>query len=79
MDHMLGFLLISVLVIAAPGPDTVLTIRNTLMGGRRAGGATALGVVSGLAIWAIAASAGLAALLRASEPAFVAVKLVGAA
>ena len=41
--------------------------------------ATAAGVALGLAVWTAAASAGLAALLVASEPAFVAVKLAGAA
>jgi threonine/homoserine/homoserine lactone efflux protein len=35
--------------------------------------------VTGQAIWAITTSAGVAALLLASEPAFAAVKLVGAA
>jgi threonine/homoserine/homoserine lactone efflux protein len=35
--------------------------------------------VTGQAIWAIATSAGIAALLLASEPAFAAVKLIGAA
>jgi threonine/homoserine/homoserine lactone efflux protein len=31
-------------MIVTPGPDTALTIRNTLVGGRPAGVATALGV-----------------------------------
>lgn len=62
-----------------PGPDTALTIRNTLLGGRAGGVFTAFGVVTGQAVWAIATSAGVAALLLASEPAFAAVKLVGAA
>jgi threonine/homoserine/homoserine lactone efflux protein len=35
--------------------------------------------VCGQAVWALAASVGLAALLVASEPAFVAMKLIGAA
>jgi threonine/homoserine/homoserine lactone efflux protein len=39
---------------------------------------TTVGVVLGLAVWSLAASIGVAALLRRSEPAFVAVKLVGA-
>ena len=59
----LGFLAIAAVVVATPGPDTALTIRNTLMGGRRAGVLTALGVVSGLAVWTAAAAIGLAALL----------------
>jgi threonine/homoserine/homoserine lactone efflux protein len=40
---------------------------------------TAVGVVLGQAIWALATAAGLAAPLAASEPSFVAVRLVGAA
>ena len=75
---MLEFLSIAVLVIVTPGPDTALTVRNTLLGGRRGGIFTALGVVLGQAIWALATAAGIAALLAASEPAFIAVKLVGA-
>ena len=76
---MLAFLLVAVVVIVTPGPDTALTIRNTLAGGRRAGVRTALGVACGQASWAVAASLGVAALLVASEPVFVVLKLVGAA
>ncbi len=67
------------LVIVTPGPDTALTIRNTLLGGRSSGVATAFGVVTGQSVWALATSAGVAALLVASEPAFMTLKLVGAA
>jgi threonine/homoserine/homoserine lactone efflux protein len=74
-----AFLGVSLLVIVTPGQDTALTIRNSLVGGRRGGAFTALGVASGQAIWTVAASAGLAALLVASEPAFTALKLMGAA
>jgi threonine/homoserine/homoserine lactone efflux protein len=76
---LLAFLGISVLVIVTPGQDTALTIRNALLGGRRPGVFTALGVASGQAVWTVAASAGLATLLVASEPAFMALKLAGAA
>jgi threonine/homoserine/homoserine lactone efflux protein len=79
ITHFLAFLAVSAVVIVTPGQDTALTIRNTLLGGRRNGVLTALGVSAGQATWALATSAGIAALLQASEPAFVAVKLVGAA
>jgi threonine/homoserine/homoserine lactone efflux protein len=79
VSQLLAFLGVSALVIVTPGQDTALTIRNTLLGGRRAGVFTAIGVSSGQACWTLAASAGIAALLVASEPAFVAVKLAGAA
>ncbi len=74
-----AFLAVSAIVIVAPGPDTALTIRNTLMGNCRAGIFTAIGVSSGQAVWTLATAAGIAALLAASEPAFLAVKLAGAA
>jgi threonine/homoserine/homoserine lactone efflux protein len=83
MEYLTGplfaFIGISVLVITTPGPDTAMTIRNALLGGRPAGLATALGVSTGLAIWALTTSAGLVALLVASEPLFLAVKYAGAA
>ena len=74
-----AFLGISILVIVTPGQDTALTIRNSLLGGRRGGLFTALGVSAGQAVWALATSIGLAALIVAFEPAFVALKLAGAA
>ncbi len=76
---LLAFLGISILVITTPGPDTAVTIRNTLAGGRAGGIATALGVAVGLTIWAFATSAGIVALLVASKPLFLAVKYAGAA
>jgi threonine/homoserine/homoserine lactone efflux protein len=79
MGPVWAFVGVAALVIVTPGPDTALTVRNALLGGRGAGVATAAGVVAGLAVWTVAASVGLAALLVASEPAFVALKLAGAA
>ena len=78
MKELLAFLGVSALVIVTPGQDTALTIRSTLLGGKRAGVLTALGVSTGQAVWTLAASAGITALLLASEPAFLAVKLAGA-
>jgi threonine/homoserine/homoserine lactone efflux protein len=67
------------LMIATPGPDTALVIRNALRGGRPGGIGTAVGVVCGQACWTLATCVGVAALLRASQPAFTAVRLAGAA
>src|SRR5687767_7019466 len=79
MGELAAFLGIAILIIVTPGQDTALTIRNALLGGRRGGVATAAGVSVGQACWTVAASIGLAALLVASEPVFVALKLAGAA
>jgi threonine/homoserine/homoserine lactone efflux protein len=79
IDELGAFLGVSVLVICTPGQDTALTIRSTMLGGRRGGIFTALGVSTGQAIWALAASAGVVAILLASEPVFLALRLAGAA
>ena len=59
----LAFLGVSAIVIMTPGPDTAVTVRNTLLGGRFAGILTALGISTGQAIWALATSFGVVALL----------------
>lgn len=77
--QLLAFVAVSMIVIVTPGPDTALTLRNAVAGGRRAGIWTAGGVAAGQLVWTVAASVGVAGLLAASEPAFRAVQLAGAA
>jgi len=76
--ELVPFVLVSSVVIASPGPDTALVVRNALVGGRRLALATSVGVACGLAVWSLAAAVGVAAVLRRSEPAFTTLKLVGA-
>jgi len=78
MAQLVAFLGVAIVVIVTPGQDTALTIRNALAGGRRSGIATAFGVATGQTAWTLATSLGLAAVLLASEPAFLALKIVGA-
>lgn len=75
----LAFLGVAILMVVSPGPDTALVVRNTLLSGRRAGVATVVGIMCGIAAWALAAAVGLAAILDASAIAFTALKLGGAA
>jgi threonine/homoserine/homoserine lactone efflux protein len=79
LGQYLAFLGVSLLVICTPGQDTALTIRNTLLGNSGTGTATAVGVSAGQAIWTVATSAGLAVILMASAPLFLAIRLAGAA
>jgi threonine/homoserine/homoserine lactone efflux protein len=79
LAQLLAFLGVSVVVICVPGPDTALTVRNTLAGGRRCGAATAAGVAIGQTVWTLATGVGIAELIQASEPALLAMKAVGAA
>jgi RhtB (resistance to homoserine/threonine) family protein len=75
---LLPFLAIAILLIVIPGPDTAMVTKNAVVGGRRSGVLAALGVSIGLTIWTIAAALGIAALLRASEVGFDALKIAGA-
>ena len=76
---LLAFALTATLLILAPGPDSMLVMRNTLRGGRRAGWITACGTMSGLAVWAVAAALGLSVMLRVSHVGYDILRLAGAA
>ena len=75
----LAYIGVCAVVICTPGPDTALTIRNSILSGRRSGILTAAGIASGQLTWTIAASVGIAGLIQASQPAFAALKIIGAA
>jgi RhtB (resistance to homoserine/threonine) family protein len=77
--HLWLFLGIAAVVIVVPGPDTALVTKNAVLHGRRAALGTALGVNAGLSVWTLAAALGVASVLRASDVAFTALKLLGAA
>ena len=79
LGQLAAFLGVSAVVICVPGPDTALTVRNALAGGRRCGVATAAGVAAGQAVWTLATGVGIAELIQASEPAFLVMRTVGAA
>lgn len=76
---LVSFSLFALLVTVAPGPDTLLVLRNCMRGGRFSGIATALGSAAGSVAWAVAAALGLAAVLQQWDAAFTAVRLAGAA
>jgi len=79
LTALLGFAAASALIVLLPGPDTLVVVRNLLRGGRRRAAATVVGVLSGLVIWVVAASLGLAAVLRASHTGYEALRYVGGA
>ncbi|HTR90495.1 MAG TPA: LysE family translocator [Trebonia sp.] len=83
MGHILSvlpaFLLACVAVAALPGPSTALFLHRTVRDGRKAGLAAVAGNEIGVFCWALAAGAGLTALLRANAILFTGMHLVGAA
>ena len=83
MGHILSvlpaFLLACVAMAALPGPSTALFLHRTVRDGRKAGLAAVAGNEIGVFCWALAAGAGLTALLRANAILFTGMHLVGAA
>lgn len=74
-----AFIVVAIMAILLPGPDTMLVIRNTLNAGQRLGMATMAGVQIGLLVHMTAAILGLSALIVSVPVAFDAVAIAGAA
>jgi len=73
-----AFVLAVLLISASPGPAMALIVRRAAVHGTRAAVPTVLGLEAGLYVWALCAGAGLAALVAASEVAFLALRVAGA-
>jgi threonine/homoserine/homoserine lactone efflux protein len=69
----------SLVMLITPGPAVLYVVTRSVEQGRRAGVASALGLVLGILVHALAATAGLSALLVSSSVAYSAVKYAGAA
>jgi threonine/homoserine/homoserine lactone efflux protein len=72
------FLLAVLLISASPGPAMALILRRAALRGARAAVPTVLGLEAGLYLWALAAGAGLAAVVAASAVAYDVLRFVGA-
>jgi threonine/homoserine/homoserine lactone efflux protein len=79
LSDALTFLGIVLVLTVTPGPDMALMLRHVLAHGRRSVVPTVAGIVSGLGVHATLCIAGLSVVLRESDVAFAAVKLVGGA
>lgn len=62
----LAFVGVAITVAVVPGPDMALVTRNTLLGERRVGAATVVGIVGGILGWSLLAVAGIATIMAAS-------------
>jgi threonine/homoserine/homoserine lactone efflux protein len=73
-----AFVVAVFLISASPGPAMALILRRAALRGFRSSVATVLGLELGLYLWALAAGAGFAALVAASETAYTVLRVVGA-
>jgi RhtB (resistance to homoserine/threonine) family protein len=78
MENFYLFVIMSILLIILPGPDTAITTKNTLAVGRNGGLQTLLGTCCALLIHTSAAVLGLSAIIVKSALLFSVFKYVGA-
>jgi threonine/homoserine/homoserine lactone efflux protein len=73
-----AFVLAVLLISASPGPAMALIFRRAALRGLRGAVPTVLGLEVGLYVWALFAGVGFAALVAASEVAYLVLRVVGA-
>jgi len=78
ISSLLSFIIVSMLLTLAPGPDIVYVITQSITTGKKAGIATSLGLCTGLIVHTTAAAFGISQIFRHSELAFNVLKYAGA-
>lgn len=78
MHDLPAFLAVVAVVLAVPGPDTLVVLRTALTDGARSGIWAGAGSATGFVLWGIASLAGVSAVLATSATAFTLLKLAGA-
>ena len=79
LTELLGVAGLTVLIMISPGPDLALVARNTVVGGKNAGGWTSAGVLTGNLVHITYCLLGIGWLIANSIVAFTILKLAGGA
>lgn len=74
----LTFFAAATVLIMVPGPDSMLVLRNAIRYGAGPGFATALGTLTGLSVWVLAAAVGISALIHTSAVGYAFLRYAGA-
>lgn len=77
MHEYLSFVAFAALIAVAPGPDTLLTLRQSVVGGSANGLWTALGITAAGTIQGLLAAAGLGAIIARTEIVFEVIRWAG--
>lgn len=74
-----SYLVIVILVVLAPGPDTAVLLKSSLAGGARGGLMAMFGIFTGNIVQGTAAALGLGAVIAHSQPVFTTLRWLGVA
>lgn len=72
------FIISSIIIIIAPGPDFIYVVTRGISDGNKAGVISAFGISAGLLMHTLFAAFGLSAIIQASRIAYLIVKYLGA-
>ena len=73
------FIISSIALIVAPGPDVIFLITHSLQHGLRVGLAIALGLAGGNLVHTLVVALGVATVLQSNDGALIAIQYIGAA
>ena len=76
--HLWPYFVVVLSMVASPGPDSVLIVRNTLGSGKLVGLAAVAGVQAGLGLHTVLAVTGISLVIRSSEFLFSSLVILGA-
>jgi threonine/homoserine/homoserine lactone efflux protein len=79
VPELVPFVVVAVLLTLTPGADTMVVLSHAARYDRHEAQRAVWGVIAGLAVWALAAIAGVSALLAASRTAYDVLRFAGAA
>lgn len=79
LSQVLAFALLSVVIVAVPGPSVLFTIGRALTVGRREALLTVVGNAIGVYLQVVAVAVGIGVIVERSAAVFTVIKLVGAA
>jgi threonine/homoserine/homoserine lactone efflux protein len=79
LEVVFSFLLASMALTIAPGPDNIFVLTQSVINGKKTGIATSFGLVSGILVHTTLIALGVSALIKQSEIIFTIIKCFGAA
>jgi threonine/homoserine/homoserine lactone efflux protein len=77
VSNYLTFVVFAILLALAPGPDTFITLRVTVAGGKPRGLWTVAGIILANIVLGTLAASGLGAVIASSRPVFEALRWIG--
>ena len=79
MDNWINFIIMSLLILIAPGPSFFAVIKNSAHGGIKSGIFTTFGIANAHLIYATLVTLGIIFIFVSSQTVFLIIKILGAA